>query len=215
MGLGKKLKGMLTKVIPRPGGDVGGLPARGIVVEVVSAPRGDGDFDATLWNKMVVRLRLVDDGPDGTVTTVDCWLQTRAGSEMEAGHEVPVRIEPTTRRVVGLDAEAYEAEVDARHDAAKQSGTGLDPTAAFSDIDSAALAPIEGVSLELWATTYARIVKDGIISPADQDAFAASRGVPPGRWAAILAEWQARSNTDWKIGSKFATAYAAEIDRKP
>ncbi|MEY2452819.1 MAG: hypothetical protein QOD92_2393 [Acidimicrobiaceae bacterium] len=214
MGLGKKLKGLLTKAIPRPGGDVGGVPARGIVVEVVSVPRGDGDFEATLWSKVVVRLRLADDGPDGPATTVDTWLQTFAWGEMDAGHEVPVRIDPASRRLLGLDAEAYESEVDARREAAKRSPTGYDVTAPFPSTDTDELEPIEGVSLELWATTYARMMKDGIVMPADQDAFAASRGVPVGRWAAIVMQWQARSNADWKISSKFATAYAAEIDRK-
>jgi hypothetical protein len=214
MGLGKKLKGILTKAIPRPGGDVGGVPARGIVVEVVSVPRGDGDFEATLWSKVVVSLRLADDGPDGPATTVDTWLQTFAWAEMDAGHEVPVRIDPASRRLLGLDAEAYESEVDARREAGKRSPNGYDVTAAFPSIDAGELEPIEGVSLELWATTYARMMTDGIVMPADQDAFAASRGVPVGRWAAIVTEWQARSNADWKISSKFATAYAAEIDRK-
>ena len=217
MGLGKKLKGMLTKAIPRPGGDVGGVPARGIVVEVVSAPVDDSDIlnpDISLWSKVVLRLRSVDDGPDGAAAEVDTWLQTHAWREIDAGHEVPVRIDSATRRVLGLDAAAYEAEVDARRDAAKRSPTGYDVTAPFPDIAAETLAPIEGVTLELWATTYARMMKDGIIYPADQDAFAASRGVPAGRWVAIMGEWQARSNADWKIGSKFATAYAAEIDRK-
>jgi hypothetical protein len=214
MGLGKKVKGMLTKAIPRPGGDIGGVPARGIVVEVVSIPRSNGNFDATLWSRVELRLRLADDGPNGPATTVDTWLQTRAWGEIEAGHEVPVRIDPGARTLLGLDAEAYEAEVDARREAGKRSGTGFDPTAAFPDIDADELEPIEGVSLVLWATTYARMMKDGIVMPADQDAFAASRGVPPGRWAAIVGEWQARSSADWKISSKFATAYAAEIDRK-
>jgi hypothetical protein len=217
MGLGKKLKGLLTKAIPRPGGDVGGVPARGIVVEVISAPRDDSDLlnsDTALWSKVVLSLRRAD-APDGPGTQVDTWLQTRAWREVEAGHEVPVRVDPATGRLLGLDAEAYEAEVDARYEAAKRSPTGYDPTAAFPSIDSDELTPIEGVSLELWATTYARMMKDGIVMPADQDAFAASRGVPAGRWAAIVSEWQARSNADWKISSKFATAYAAEIDRKP
>ena len=212
MGLVKKLRGALAKAIPRPGGDVGGVPARGIVVEVVSGPWGDQDENFALWTKVVLRLRRAD-APDAPPTTVDCWMSGAAWREIEAGHDVPIRVDPATGAVVGLDADAHDAEVDARAQEAKASGRGADPTAAFPDISEEGIAPIEGVSLELWATTYARIVKDGIISPADQDAFAASRGVPPGRWAAIMSEWQARSNTDWKIGSKFATAYAAEIDR--
>jgi hypothetical protein len=218
MGLGKKLKGLLTRAIPRPGGDVGGVPARGIVVEVVSAPLDDSDIlnpSVSLWSKVVLRLRSVDGGPDGPSAEIDTWLQTHAWREIDVGHDVPIRIDPATGRVLGLDAEVYEAEVDRRRDAAKLSPTGYDPTAPFPEIDAGALAPIEGVTLELWATTYARIIKDGIIYPADQDAFAVSRGVPPGRWAAIMTAWQARSNADWKVGSKFATAYAAEIDRTP
>ncbi|MEY2453259.1 MAG: hypothetical protein QOD92_2833 [Acidimicrobiaceae bacterium] len=216
MGLGKKLKGMLTKAIPRPGGDVGGVPARGIVVEVVSAPIDNSDIlnpDVALWSKVVLSLRRAD-APDDPGTRVDTWLQTRAWREIDAGHEVPVRVDPASGRLLGFDAEAYEGEVDARREAAKRSPTGSDPTAPFPSIDADELEPIEGVSLEQWATTYARMMKDGIVMPADQDAFAASRGAPPGRWAAIMGEWQARSNADWKISSKFATAYAAEIDRK-
>ncbi|MEY2422192.1 MAG: hypothetical protein QOI95_2259 [Acidimicrobiaceae bacterium] len=214
MGLVKKLRGAFAKAIPRPGGDVGGVAARGIVVEVVSGPWGDQEDSYSLWTKVVLKLRPTD-APDAPPTTVDCWLSGAAWREIEVGHDVPVRVDPATGVLLGLDADAHDAEVEARANEAKASGRGADPTAAFPDISSEGMAPIEGVSLELWATTYARITKDGIIYPEAQDAFAASRGVPPGRWAAIMSEWQARSSNDWRIGSKFATTYAAEIDRKP
>jgi len=214
MGLIKKMRGALAKAIPRPGGDVGGVPARGIVVEVVSGPWGDQEDSYSLWTKVVLRLRPAD-APDAPPTTVECYMSGAAWREIEIGHDVPIRVDPATGVLLGLDGDAHDAEVDARERDAKASGRGADPTAAFPTISDDSIAPIEGVTLELWATTYARIVKDGIIYPDDQDAFAASRGVPSGRWAAIMGEWQARSTRDWKVGSKFATAYAAEIDRKP
>jgi len=80
------------------------------------------------------------------------------------------------------------------------------------DMDSVLLIVV--MSLELWATTYARMMKDGIVMPDAQESFAVSQGVPPGRWPAIMGAWQARSNSDWKIGAKFASIYAAELDRK-
>lgn len=213
-GPGQEVEGALAKAIPRPGGDVGGVPARGIVVEVVTGPFGDQEDSYALWTNVILKLRRAD-APDVPPTTVECYMSGAAWREIEAGHDVPIRIDPANGSVLGLDADVHDAEVEEREKEAKTSGRGADPTAAFPDSDADAIAPIEGVSLELWATTYARIVKDGIIRPEDQDAFAASRGAPPGRWAAIMSEWQARSNADWKIGSKFATTYAAEIDRRP
>src|SRR4051812_36436264 len=55
MGLGKRLKGLAGKVIPRPGGDPGGVPARGVLLEVVSLPRA-AEGDHALWSKVTLRL---------------------------------------------------------------------------------------------------------------------------------------------------------------
>ena len=70
MGFVKKLRGALAKAIPRPGGDVGGVPARGIVVEVVSGPWGDQEDSYSLWTKVVLSLRRAD-SPDAHDAEVD------------------------------------------------------------------------------------------------------------------------------------------------
>jgi hypothetical protein len=214
MGFFRKVRSGFAKVIPRPGGDPGGVPARGIVVEVVNGPWGDQEDSYSLWTKVTLSLRRADAPADTPGTVVDCYMSGAAWREIEAGHDVPIRVDPASGVVLGLDGDEHDKEVNAREDAAKVSPTGRDITAAFPSVEAGELAPIEGVSLELWATTYARMMKDGIVMPDAQEAFAASRGVPAGRWTAIMTEWQARSNADWKIGAKFASIYAAELDRK-
>jgi hypothetical protein len=116
-----------------------------------------------------------------------------------------VRVDPTTGAIVGFDCEQHEAEVDQRRRAPKPAMPDMKP-------DPASLEPIEGVTLELWVATLARIAKQ-MVPPAAQDGFAATQGVPAGRWAAINSAWQARTHTDWKVGAHFGTTYQAEISR--
>lgn len=75
------------------------------------------------------------------------------------------------------------------------------------------LAPIEGVSLELWAQVEIGTGVDRV-KPADYDAYAASQGVPPGRWQAISAAWNARTTSDWRVGAAVGEALEAERKRR-
>jgi hypothetical protein len=116
-----------------------------------------------------------------------------------------VRIDPTSGAIIGFDCELHEAEVDERRRTPQPSPLQLTP-------DAEAMAPIEGVTFELWVATLARIAKN-MIPPAAQDGFATAQGVPAGRWSAINSAWQMRANTDWKVGHQFGTTYQAEISR--
>jgi len=209
MGWGKKLKdkaaGVVNTVIPRPGGEVGGVPARGVLVEIVQGPWHDRSGNHSRWYKVTLNVRLVEHGPSGAVTTVETYLGGGAWDDLQQGQEVPVRVDPTSGAVIGFDPEAHEAEVDERRRAPKPAAPSMDP-------DAAAITPIEGVTLELWASVQAGIAK-GAIAPAGYDAFATSKGVPAGRWMAISSAWQARASTDWKVGSAFGAALQAEMQR--
>lgn len=190
-------QGAVGAVIPRPGGDVGGVPARGRIVEILQGPFGENNTTA-LWNGVTVTAR-VGDGP---VSEIHCYLKTHAWRDLSPGRDVPVRVDETTGALLGIDCEAYETEIDER------------PPMPSMKVDNepaaGALAPIEGVSLELWVSVQAGIAKNAV-PPGDYDAFAVARGVPPGRWIAISSEWQARANRDWKVGAKFGELYAAAM----
>jgi hypothetical protein len=68
---------------------------------------------------------------------------------------------------------------------------------------------IEGVTIETWAKVEATLTMNPI-PPAEYDAFATEHfGVPAGRWTAIVAAWNQRMRTDWKVGAAFGEAYEA------
>jgi hypothetical protein len=190
-------------VVPRPGGDVGGAPARGVVVEVINAPWGE-DASSALWSSVTLSLRRAD-APADTPTEVQIYLKSRGWRAIEAGQDVPIRVDEQTGSVLGLDGDAYEAEVDAGKHAAPDLAPDMQP-------DAASIEAIEGVSLDLWATTMAGIAKS-MIPPAEQDAFAASKGIPAGRWTAISAAWQQRANTDWKVGAELGAAFQSAMGK--
>lgn len=209
MGWGKKLRdkaaGVVNTVIPRPGGDPGGVPARGVLVEIVQGPWGDHESNSARWYKVTLNVRLADQGASVAVTTVETYLGGGAWADLQPGQEVPVRVDPNSGAVIGFDPVEHEAEVDARRRAPAPAPPSTAP-------DAAALAPIEGVTLEQWVSVQAGIAK-GAIAPADYETFAAAHGIPAGRWAAISGAWQMRANTDWKVGSAFGAAFQAEMQR--
>ena len=197
-----KAQGAVGAVIPRPGGDIGGVPARGTVVELIQGPFGQRNRGSALWNKVTLSLRLADADPSSAPQVVECSLKTRAWLDLDEGLDVPVRVDAATGALLGLDCEAYEAERDARP-----------PTPGYvPDNEPAAesLAPVEGVTFDQWVSTTAGIATHAV-APADYDAFASSRGVPAGRWTSVNAEWQARMAADWKLGAKFGAAYQAAM----
>lgn len=198
-------RGVADAVIPRPGGDPGGVPARGVVVEVINAPWGASNDTHALWSSVTLSLRPAD-APATVPSVVDVYLKSRGWRAIEAGQDVPIRVDPQTGAVLGLDADAYEKAVD--------EGVYAPPEFVPDfELEPGSLEAIEGVTLDVWATTLARIARE-MVPPADQDAFAASRGVPVGRWTAISSAWQQRTQTDWKVGARFGEIYQAEMQRR-
>lgn len=65
-----------------------------------------------------------------------------------------------------------------------------------------ALEPVEGVSMQLWAGTYA-----GVAQGKDLDTLLAQAGLDRAKWDRVSAEWMARMTTD--TSGTIATAYGA------
>lgn len=97
---------------PRPGTPPTGESARAVVVYYFGDEPESGVSKDWYWRK--VDLRLADDAPDGPVTRVETYLVKRAHQALRTGMDIPVRVKPGTRAIVGIDAEAYEAEVAAK-----------------------------------------------------------------------------------------------------
>jgi hypothetical protein len=64
------------------------------------------------------------------------------------------------------------------------------------------------VPLELWAAVTVGLQTAGI-PPAEYDAYAQTRGVPAGRWAAADAEWNRLMRSDWLAGARIGEALEA------
>ena len=160
MGFLKRLvKGVGDLQSPRPGGELGGVPARAMVVE----KRGYGSPEAG-GNTRYVNLDLVLQviGEEQT-TKVRAYVDPRAAVIATAGLEVPVRVDEATGALLGLDGDAWEAEakvLDAEYEAGtRQRGdrrTAADVLAI--DDDDPALAPIGGVGIDTWLEIEVGIV---------------------------------------------------------
>jgi hypothetical protein len=86
-------------------------------------------------------------------------------------------------------------------------------TIALPEAGDPAVAPIEGVTLEMWAAVEAGVARDRV-APADLDAYAQRHGVPAGRWPAVSAAWQARMMSDWRVGARMGEAVEAAKRRR-
>ena len=101
---------------PRPGGELGGVPARAIVVE----KRGHGTPESGVRTRYVnldLTLRVVG---EELTTKVRAYVDPRAAVIATAGLEVPVRVDATTGALLGLDGDAWESEakvLDAEYEA--------------------------------------------------------------------------------------------------
>ena len=113
MSVFRRLKDAVGELLssPRPGTPPAGDPARAVVVYYFGDEPEWGVSKDWYWRK--VDLRLADDPPDGPVTRVETYLVKRAHQALRTEQEIPVRVKPGTRTIVGIDAEAYEAEVAA------------------------------------------------------------------------------------------------------
>ena len=63
-----------------------------------------------------------------------------------------------------------------------------------------------------WVTVTAGLQRDEVI-PAAVDGYAAFRGVPAGRWAAVDAAWQQRAATEPRVAAwrDFDVAHLAQL----
>ena len=115
--------GLLDRIVkavrgdsPRPGGELGGVPARATVVE----KRGHGTADSGVSTRYVyldLVLRVV--GEEQT-TKVRAYVDPRAAVIATDGLEVPVRVDAASGALLGLDGDAWEAEakiLDAEYEA--------------------------------------------------------------------------------------------------
>jgi len=109
---------------------------------------------------------------------------------------------------VPLAGSIAESRVAPTHDAPEPTVMATDEP--FTTTPSAESATaIDGVTIEQWALIEATLTASPI-PPAQYDAFATEQfGVPPGRYTAIVKQWNQRMRTDWKIGATFGEAYEA------
>jgi hypothetical protein len=96
---------------PRPGTPPAGEPARGIVRYYFGDEPEAGVTQQWYWRTVDVALA---DDPDGPATRVEVYLNRRAHGALRIGAEIPVRVQPGTRSISGIDPDAFEAEIAAR-----------------------------------------------------------------------------------------------------
>ncbi len=73
---------------------------------------------------------------------------------------------------------------------------------------------VAGVDIETWLAVEVGIVVDSVHRPAEQDAYAAARGVPVGEWAAVSKEWNVRARKDFRVGARLGAAHQAAADAR-
>jgi len=106
-GIRKRLGSLLS--MPRPGTPPEGDPARATVVYYFGDEPVAGVRQDFYWR--TVELRLTDDPQGARTTTVETYLVRQAHQALRTGMDIPVRVKPGTRAIVGIDSEAFEAEV--------------------------------------------------------------------------------------------------------
>jgi hypothetical protein len=194
----------LQTVIPRPGGKLGGVAARGEIVEVLQKPHEFQDSSA-LWRAVTVSVRRVDQ-PIGP-TTVTVYLHGDGWRMICEGDNVPIRVDESTGAILGIDGDAYEAEVERQVEELQSQ-----PPPDVRSIDADAIAPIDGVTFEHWVAVEAGIARDRV-APGDLESYAETHGVPAGQWTTTRRAWQQRMTSDWRIGARFGEAFQAEMQR--
>ena len=70
-------------------------------------------------------------------------------------------------------------------------------------------APVEGISLDLYAWITAALITEGISDTDAIDTFVHTHfGTPPGAWAGVRAEWVARMGHHRAVRARYSTAFA-------
>ena len=99
---------------PRPGTPPDGELARGVVTYYFGDEPQAGVSKQWYWRTVDVALADDANGPNGPVTRVEVYLNRRAHGALRVGAEVPVRLQPGTRTILGIDPDVFEAEIAAR-----------------------------------------------------------------------------------------------------
>ena len=106
MGLADRLKQLILpdqSNVPRPdGGATGGQPARALIVDTRGAP--GGDKGTTRWTRKQLELQLGDER-----TWLETWLSHDEFLAATVGSELPVRVDPASGAILGLDVAALES----------------------------------------------------------------------------------------------------------
>ena len=92
---------------------------------------------------------------------------------------------------------------------------GMDETTVRESIDAVgADGPVHGgIVLATYVAVVVGLQRDRV-PPTEHDAYAATKGVPLGSWAAASAAWQGAIRSDWKVGAAFGEAFEAERKRR-
>ena len=213
--LDRVAKAFVPAVDKRPGGELGGVPARAVVVEKRAYGTPEKGVSTRYVNLDLV-LRVVGDD-EGQTTKVRAYVAPRAAVIATAGLEVPVRVDESGA-LLGLDGEAWEAEakvLDAEYEAGTRTRGDRRTAADVLTIDPAdpVLAPIAGVDLDTWLAIEVGLVADGV-PPREQEAYAVARGIPAGSWAAVSKGWTTRARKDFRVGTKLGAAHQAAADAR-
>jgi hypothetical protein len=97
--------------LPRPGGEPrGGLAARATIVGTSGSLSGT---ETVRWSGKTLDLQLVE-RPEQRAK-VDCYFSEREFLVAITGAEIPVRVHESTGVILGVDYDAWTAEVDTIH----------------------------------------------------------------------------------------------------
>ncbi|MBI2169774.1 MAG: hypothetical protein HYU28_09795 [Actinobacteria bacterium] len=83
--------------------------------------------------------------------------------------------------------------------------------AAEADPNDPDFQPIEGVTLDQYATIQAHLIKNAVVGPENVNAYAESQGVPAGQWDQIAALWTARMSQSGAVRNRYGAVYQSAI----
>ncbi|CAN5599266.1 hypothetical protein BH10ACT7_BH10ACT7_18910 [soil metagenome] len=209
MGFFDRLKDAIseTMAVPDPNPVLAGTPARGIVTRLGNnSIGGEGAHEAT-WSGKDFWAHPV--GRTDAETKLFAYLSPVAFRALREGVAVPLVLDEQGA-ALGLDSRAWEAEVSIRplsrpaQPAAAAVSVGAAPPAEKSTAGDGVL--VEGVDFATWASVEQSLRVDKV-PPAQWDAWAASMGVPAGRWMAVQKGWQMKVFTNPALIQRFTTEY--------
>lgn len=188
----------------------GGSAGRAIVQssDGVTAMTSGKEFSGRQTVELIIQLRLPD-GTFGERSRQTPVLPREAAFLAGRGTDIPVLVDPATRKVKGIDVQQMVRELEPRFAEARQAekdirkrsrDVGFIAGAIKEGIaDLSAPSPpedtIEGVAAHQWQAMRTALSKHPV-PPEKIDALAQRYGVPPGRWDAVDAAWTARMQAE-------------------